>query len=50
MSPEDVKGIIELGDVNLKTSVNAISLDSRLKNLKWINPAYPNNPEKKSNI
>jgi len=37
---------MELADVNLKTSLNAISLDSRLKNLKWINPAYPNNPKK----
>jgi hypothetical protein len=37
---------MELANVNLKKSVNAISLDSRLKNLEWINPAYPNNPEK----
>jgi len=42
----DNRKFMELADVNLKTSLNAISLDSRLKNLKWINPAYPNNPKK----
>ena len=42
----DNRKFMELANVNLENSVNATILDTKLKNLKWINPMYPNNPEK----
>ena len=41
----DNRKFMELANVDLKKSVNAISIDNKLKNLKWITPYYSKNPE-----
>ena len=40
---------MELADVNLENSVNAEIIDSKLKNLKWINPNYVGTPNDEIN-
>ena len=42
----DNRKFMELANINLNTSVNAIYLDDKLKNLKWINPDFKDNPKK----
>lgn len=39
------KKFMDLAKVDLKLSKNASILDKSLKNLNWITPHYPNNPE-----
>ena len=39
------KKFMELSNVELNLSVNAISLDKSLKGLKWITQSYPENPK-----
>ena len=41
----DNRKFMELADTDLNKAVNAKILESRLENLKWINPAYPDNPK-----
>ena len=39
------KKFMELSNVELNLSVDAISLDKSLKGLKWITQSYPENPK-----
>ena len=37
---------MDLRNANIKNSINAQTLDVKLKGLKWITPLYPENPKK----
>lgn len=39
------KKFMDLDKADLRLSKNALSLDKSLKNLKWITPHYPDNPD-----
>ena len=40
------RDFMDLRKVNIKNSVDAEILDSKLSGLKWITPLYPNNPDR----
>ena len=46
----DNRRFMELENINLNKSVEATLLNKSLKNLKWITPTYPNNPDKEINL
>ena len=37
---------MDLRNVNIEKAINAVVIDEKLKNLKWITVLYPDNPEK----
>ena len=37
---------MDLQNVNLDLSLNADSIDAKFKNLKWVTPSFPKNPQK----
>lgn len=39
------RDFMDLKNVNIKKSIDANTLDKKLKRLKWITPLYPNNPD-----
>ena len=41
---------MDLQQVDLNKSINAIYLDKKLKNLRWITPAFSENPKKEINL
>jgi hypothetical protein len=41
---------MDLQQVDLNKSINAIYLDKKLKNLKWITPAFSEDPKKEINL
>ena len=50
ISYADNRKFQELENTNLKNYVDAEIIDKKLKNLKWITPNYPENPELEINL